>query len=277
VYVSLWPVWSRTRSVNLTDRFLDKPDAHVLDGRSSASIGSLSPVTAPWGETIEAMDVQGFRVSNDGSGNNKNKMIWMAGVHPYEHMGHWSFEGALDALFNTSAGKTLRDWFDIYVYPCVAPQSKFAGMSRNSIYTNTDNNDLWTTTDSPENEIVKDSIRNQISDNFDVHIDWHTYGSDWNANDHTGAANPNGEYTNAFETKMQARIPSYSYETVSFGPGSSSAWLDDEFGTNGHALNLTSETANGKNYGISDFKNLGEQTVDVLAEMLNENLFTYGP
>lgn len=121
-------------------------DSRVANTASTTNfvLGNMTTRSIADGRVCPAMPLYGFHVTNN-SGFTKNKMALTAGNHPSETQGMYMLEGFMDWLLAGSAeAETLLDWWDIFVYPNVNPQGRWAGWFRSSPETpGTDHNRLW--------------------------------------------------------------------------------------------------------------------------------------
>ena len=99
-------------------------------------IATTNGATAGTGDVIPAQPLFSFKISSGGAnapdGNPKRALILSAGVHAAEDVGNYALKGAVDFLVGADAqAVTVRDWFNIFVYPMIASAGRAGGGQRN--------------------------------------------------------------------------------------------------------------------------------------------------
>jgi hypothetical protein len=152
--------------------------AYLFETRTATTNGS----TAGVGDVIPAQPLYSFKISS-GSGNApdgqpKRKMVMTGGMHAAEDVGNYNLIGAVEFLVSAdSQAVTVRDWFDIFVYPVVASAGRAGGATRNDFensYKSEDVNRSWD--DVPVLESItkhKAAVLADVGATFDVLFDWH--------------------------------------------------------------------------------------------------------
>jgi hypothetical protein len=106
--------------------------SYQFETRSATTNGA----TAGVGDVIAAQPLYSFKISS-GAGNApdgfpKRSLVLMAGTHAAEDVGNYALEGAVAFLTSADAqAVTVRNWFNVYVYPLTATAGRAGGGQRN--------------------------------------------------------------------------------------------------------------------------------------------------
>jgi predicted deacylase len=186
VYVSMqypWPVgytlpWITTLEATGHVSYPPSGSGTYLYGTRTATTNGS---TAGVGDVIPAQPLYGFRVGTTGnapSGLPKKKMVLMSGLHASEDVGNYALKGAVDFLCSSDpAAVSVRDWFEIFVYPVIAAAGRAGGHMRGDFENAFKAQDVNRAFDnSPTMEAVtkiKAAIQSDAGSTVDVFFDFH--------------------------------------------------------------------------------------------------------
>lgn len=277
IYVSYLPMYPFSRVQRKMDQWSgsrwvgETPSTtnFVLGNATVRAVGDSSGRTAP------ALPFYGLKITGDRIGT-KNNMILTAGNHPDEVQGAYQLEGAVEWLLGGSAeAELLRDWYEVYVYPCLNPQGVWGGYFRSSPQTPaSDNNRIWNTTGTNEAiDAFKTAMTADTGGAIEVGIDFHgaSFTSDpayMDAEDHTETL-----YA-AFLTEMQGYNASFDYLDETITESSSYWWRH----TLSAKLSMHFESMC---LAATDFpaawKTAGQNAMQSISNMLADELWTNHP
>jgi hypothetical protein len=274
VYIAAMPMYPFSR----TQRMVSEWGASSLAGETDSTTNYIlgNATARDNGDargTIPALPYYGMRFAN-ATANTKNSVVLASGNHPSENIGRFMLEGAVNwALTTGYKQKTLMDWCELYVYPCLNPQGVYGGWFRSSPETPTeDNNRLWNTTGTNEAvDAFKAAWTADVSDTIGVGFDYHS----WMSND--GNKGITGDSTTAlwvaYIAAVQALDATYTQRT------------DDTTASMifNYWRSLTTQMAGAPDHGgvttlgPTEWKQAGARTMEAVADMLAAGRFTNNP
>jgi hypothetical protein len=138
IYITRMPLFSYGRYDKKIRHWissgLTRPTPSAVDGYR---LGTIPGRTGTNGKSAPDADCFAFTI-----GTGPKKFILTSGMHPDEMPGHYTFEGAIDALLSAELAP-LREAFTFYVYPRLNAQGLYAGVRRYDIQANQDLNRIW--------------------------------------------------------------------------------------------------------------------------------------
>lgn len=135
VYVALWAAWPTGRTLPWIQSL--RGPGYVSDTPSSTDFifDTRDATVNESGVAITATNLYAFKVSNNlataPDGAAKRRMVMFSGVHGSEDVGNYCLKGAVQFLVSEDAqAQTIRQWFDVFVYPLVASAGRKGGSTR---------------------------------------------------------------------------------------------------------------------------------------------------
>lgn len=193
IWVCRWPMYPTTRTTAKVNEWLTSSYA---DDTPSTTNGIISLTTsrpdAVYGKTVPALPLHALRITNPASGYTKNKMLLTSGSHAGEPPAQWTLEGEVQFLLSSdSAAALLRDWFNIYVYPQINPQGRWAGCTYDCPEDRYTDVALSWATGTLENVVaIKAAITTDTGGTLHAGLDHHSFQDAANYVHYGGVTNP---------------------------------------------------------------------------------------
>jgi hypothetical protein len=144
--------YSYGKSVAHAQQVIASPwGAPTLSGNAAGVIGQSTGGVDDLGRTIAPRDIYAYRITNpayDLPGRVKKKIVVSTGLHAGETLGTHTYQGFIDFLIgNDPRAAVLRGVAEIYGYPTLNPDGRFAGYNRTTVANSTvDPNGMWSPT-----------------------------------------------------------------------------------------------------------------------------------
>ncbi len=144
--------YSYAKSVAHTKQVIDGPWATpTLSGDVEGIIGQTPGGTDDLGRTVAPRDIYAYRITNpayDLPGRVKKKIVVSTGLHAGETIGTHTYQGFVDFLVgNDPRAAVLRGVAEVYGYPTLNPDGRFAGNNRTTVANSSvDPNGMWSPT-----------------------------------------------------------------------------------------------------------------------------------
>lgn len=144
--------YSYAKSVAHTKQVIDGPWATpTLSGNVEGVIGQSPGGIDDLGRTVAPRDIYAYRITNpayDLPGRTKKKIVVGTGLHAGETIGTHTYQGFIDFLVGTDPrAAVLRGVAEIYGYPTLNPDGRFAGNNRTTVANSSvDPNGMWSPT-----------------------------------------------------------------------------------------------------------------------------------
>ena len=142
--------YSYGRMADKVDQWKRHPDVgSTLSSDSNLVIGQSPGGVDDLGRTIAPRDMWGFKVTdNSVPASSKTQIVLTSGLHANEVLGTHTLEGTIDWLLSDDArAAELRKVAEVFVYPMLNPDGRFAGYNRSTVQNpNQDPNCCWSPT-----------------------------------------------------------------------------------------------------------------------------------
>lgn len=245
VYVCQYALYPYTKMVSKINEWTQSQYVSELaDSTSFVFATTTARTDSIDGRSIPSLNCYGFKIT-EGSGD-KNQMVLTTPSQPAETIALHGFEQAIDWLLSDDAiAQSLRQNFEIYVYPTQTPPSWYAGYSTSSAEDPTEEfNRTWGKGVLEERQVHVQSFSNNLSSPIDVTIDFHNHSRLSDPPGGTGHSyffGTDNTRGNDYLTALQNEIPNATavLSTGSDNTPSLRQFFEDDFNT---LLSITSET-----------------------------------
>lgn len=159
--------------------------SYAPSGGTSYQFGTRTATTngatAGVGDVIAAQPLYSFKISG-GAGNApdglpKRSIVLLSGTHAAEDVGNYALEGAVAFLTSADAqAVTVRNWFNVYVYPLTATAGRAGGGQRNDFENTlktTDVNREWPNATLETVNKHKTAIQTDVGSTLAMLLDFH--------------------------------------------------------------------------------------------------------
>ena len=184
VFVAYGLPYSFGRTVAHAGQVASSPWVEPTSSANGALVIGQSPGGVDdLGRAIVPRDMYGYKITDPAGGAQKAKIAVIGGVHANETLGNYMLEGFVEFLLGDDfEAARLRRLAEIYVYPMVNPDGRFAGYNRSTVeHPATDPNRVW---DSPlygtlsDVKLVGDALLADTGGDVDYFIDFHSTVAD---------------------------------------------------------------------------------------------------
>lgn len=187
----------------------------TASGDSMLVIGQTAGGTDDLGRDIGPHDLHGFVITDSSAAGPKAKVVLSGGVHANETTGSHALHGLVEWLLGADAeAAALRRAAEIYVYPMVNPDGRFAGYNRHTVQAvSEDPNREWDSGRWGNNQEVRIVAQAMVADtggDVDYFLDFHSTvgtGAHYAYLDMDGNFTGRDMRTDPFWTSLQSRDP----------------------------------------------------------------------
>ncbi|MEM7229601.1 MAG: M14 family zinc carboxypeptidase, partial [Planctomycetota bacterium] len=216
----------------------------------------------------ESRDIPGqplysYRISDDTIVGPKQKIVLVGGNHGGEPLGSHALEGMVDFLLSSDPmAASIRRRAEIFVYPQVNPEGRYAGYFRTSVERPDDNyNRTWDCSNGGSDKaLIRDSMVADVGGPIDILLDFHNQFEELDGIDEVlvGAANTGDDYVvNLAAAGVEIVTPSTSFSGV-LRNWAASTYDGTSSGGLGASLAITPEPRPGAGRTIADYRAHGE-------------------
>lgn len=261
----------------------------TISSNSDLVIGQSPGGVDDLGRTIAPRDMWGFKVTDSSTPSaGKTQIVLTSGLHANEVLGTHTLEGTLDWLLSNDArAAELRKVAEVFVYPMLNPDGRFAGNNRATIQNpNQDPNCCWSPTASSNwqnkpdlklsGEAMMADLQVTTGGDAEYFIDYHsTITTSANASDFMFLHPEKGHTADPFWTRLLDETNTLYYQgststgptTANFGEIELGADFDATFETAFHPTRGEDYYDEmGKDVGVAFFMALARIPPDVNAD-----------
>lgn len=208
VYVAYAVPYEYSRTVEKMAEW--SSSSHVSPTMGAATDFSVGTVANTTSHGPSELELYGFRVTDENSQADKQKILLFGGNHSGEVGADWALEGLVDfALSDDPTAIRLRRTAELIVYPQIDPLGRVEGYYRsNSQGANNDHNRFWNAPATGNNggfseiDIINQDIKEAVG-TVDYSLDFHGF---WSSGDHFVFSDSTGINSDFF-TALQALEP----------------------------------------------------------------------
>jgi hypothetical protein len=181
VYIAYGIPYPLQRITDWINRIHTSPWVHPTSSANpDLTLGWSSGGTDELGRSIPPHTLYGFRITDLDVVTRKTQIVLMSGVHPNEPLANYLLEGLIDFLIgDTPEAQALRRVADVYVYPMVNPDGRFAGYNRSTVqHIDRDANRCWREelyADMDDIRYIAEAIKMDAGLQVDYFIDFHCW------------------------------------------------------------------------------------------------------
>jgi hypothetical protein len=210
------------------------------------------------GRTVTPKDLYGYKITDASAAGPKTRIVVAAGVHANETLANHTLESLIDFLISDDArAAELRKNVELFVYPMVNPDGRYAGNNRSTIqHPGRDPNRYWREdlyADMGDIQAVAEAMKTDTGSDIDYFIDFHSWT---NTIEHFGYLDFDQDmHLDPFWTRFQALEPGFVSKDASLSNDTTIKFANNQLNSE---FVITFETQFIPGDNIDRFHTLGE-------------------